>query len=844
MADPWFIPTATNVYHDQGVTLVGLLPNETLAFYGAVTVIPLAGRCRILEADLVAHVTNPSELTSNLLTEAITLGKVTIYPCFAPTSHAMLTVQAIPGRITDQGECMTSTTTKGNNIPDLDLEMVTRVFSAWVVGSGDSVSEFHRRAAQWACVVALQGLPVELGAWNPEHVGSMYRNYYFPPRQTSSALSREKPVPASKKRLVDTDFVDGDRDESTEKRHRAEPAVSPELRQEHYTSLELSDRPVEANASQKENGGDNKGSDQGSSSVYSACEDALDHSSDTPLVETVEEKDATSARCPPGQGNIDYTPLLSLPHFIPLCEDSATTRVTNINSQWRCTMDKICEYSRCRNNQSSRPLQILVAGSKGVGKSTYLRCLVNRLLATHPRVAVIDTDLGQAEFSPPGMISLNVVTDLLLGPSFTHLLTPYYAHCFGDNSPRNNPDEYVAAISSLYHVYCQELAVNPSPASDPSYTSCAIPLVINTHGWVKGLGYSLLLDIVGLMNLTHTVVLSTPSSRDTQEFPKVFIAHLRTTYPELAVWNVINGFLGRENGVPIKQATELRQLAHISYFYSRPPSAEVSRQLLTGQTNYEDVSLSALPVEEQENSAMIRVGHTGQRSMGSLPRWSFDIPLSRVRPYAVDWTRFVFYFPFDDVPVSQMLYALNGTIVGLLAKVGHQTAPVDEPGLTMDKSDSESPQGGFHDKDSTPKISKPTVDDGKPQVYHCHPPLSVYACVGYALVRSINPSDRQFHLLTPVPPSLLVNVTGLVKPSYTVSELPREVWSHGTSGLTSAKEERNPTAPNDTQDSPVLPQSTQTYLRHLLGSTPSARLLTFAPYLTMAPREGLGSQPR
>ncbi|KAJ1961090.1 Polynucleotide 5'-hydroxyl-kinase grc3 [Dispira parvispora] len=824
MADHRFIPTATNVYYDQGVTLVGLLPNETLTFHGAVTVIPLAGQCRILEADLIAHVTNPSELTSDRLTEAIGLDKLTSYPCFAPTSHAMLTLQAIPNCFSEQESCLASTATKGHPIQDIDL--VARVFSAWAVG------EFHHRAAQWACVVALRELPGVLGAWNPAHVGSMYQSYYSPSMQLSPVLSQEKSVAVSKKRLASADFVDGDHEENTGKRRRAAPAVSPELRLDNDASLEVSGRSVEANASQKENGSSIEGSNRISSTMESAYDAKLDHSFDTPSVEPVDEKDGTLARCPTDQGNLDYTPLLHLSHFVPLCNDSTTTRVTNINSQWRSTMDKICEDSH--NNEPLRPLKVLVTGAKGVGKSTYLRCLVNRLLATHPCVAVIDTDLGQAEFSPPGMVSLNVVTNPLLGPSFTHMLTPYYAHCFGDNSPRDNPDEYLAAIASLYHVYCHELAGHPSPESDSTDSSCAIPLVINTQGWVKGLGYSLLLDMVDLISLTHTVIISTPSSRDTQEFPKVFTTHLHTTYPGLTVWTVKNSLLGRENNVPIKQATELRQLAQMSYFYSRPPSARVSRQLLKVQTN----------AEEKDDCMMAHIGHTDQRSGSSLPRWSFDMPLSRVRPYTVDWTRFVFYFPFDDVPISQMLYALNGTIVGLLVKVGPQNDPADEPGLTMDISDSESSHSSTCEEDFAPEISEQTAQ-GKPQVYHCHPPLSEYACVGYALVRSINPTDRQLHLLTPVPASLLVNVTGLVKPSYTVGELPREIWTHGTSGLTHTKEVRNPaTADDDTQVSPVLPQSTKTYLRHLLGSTSSARLLACAPYLTMVPREGLGSQSR
>ena len=46
----------------------------------------------------------------------------------------------------------------------------------------------------------------------------------------------------------------------------------------------------------------------------------------------------------------------------------------------------------------------MVAGGKGVGKSTFLRFLVNRVLAeVGAPVLVVDLDPGQAEFTVPGL---------------------------------------------------------------------------------------------------------------------------------------------------------------------------------------------------------------------------------------------------------------------------------------------------------------------------------------------------------------------------------------------------------------------------------------------------------
>ena len=44
-----------------------------------------------------------------------------------------------------------------------------------------------------------------------------------------------------------------------------------------------------------------------------------------------------------------------------------------------------------------------VCGPKGVGKTTFCRFLVNSLLNYHPVVAFLEADVGQCEFTPPGL---------------------------------------------------------------------------------------------------------------------------------------------------------------------------------------------------------------------------------------------------------------------------------------------------------------------------------------------------------------------------------------------------------------------------------------------------------
>jgi polynucleotide 5'-hydroxyl-kinase GRC3/NOL9 len=70
------------------------------------------------------------------------------------------------------------------------------------------------------------------------------------------------------------------------------------------------------------------------------------------------------------------------------------------------------------------PQHLAIYGGKGVGKSTLSCWSVNRILEFVPEVLYIDLDPGQAEFTPPGLISLVLVTEPLVGPNFTHLKQP------------------------------------------------------------------------------------------------------------------------------------------------------------------------------------------------------------------------------------------------------------------------------------------------------------------------------------------------------------------------------------------------------------------------------------
>ena len=159
----------------------------------------------------------------------------------------------------------------------------------------------------------------------------------------------------------------------------------------------------------------------------------------------------------------------------------------------------------------SKPPVLLVKGQKNSGKSTFSRSLANRLCSRYAvrhgcglrtrlldsryrRVAFLECDLGQSEFTPGGMVALNVIEQHVFGPPFTHPTLPYKAHYLGAHNPRSSPSRYLHAIQALVEVYRLDLQF-ATPFVDieeeDNRIADVIPLVVNTMGWTKGLGIDL-----------------------------------------------------------------------------------------------------------------------------------------------------------------------------------------------------------------------------------------------------------------------------------------------------------------------------------------------------------------
>ncbi|CAE6391249.1 unnamed protein product [Rhizoctonia solani] len=370
------------------------------------------------------------------------------------------------------------------------------------------------------------------------------------------------------------------------------------------------------------------------------------------------------------------------------------------------------ELGSAANHPYDTPV-VLVRGSKNSGKSTFSRLLANNLTGRYHRVAFIDCDLGQSEFTPAGMVSLNVLEAPIFGPPFTHTSSPRHAHFVGGNSPKTSPSHYLEALGDLAQRYQLEIKYSESLEEriiedGSTKITDSVPLVINTQGWVKGLGADLLQSIEGLFSPTHIVDFQhsrVPSSLEPfQARPQSFLEHSRQDLSTNSHQLIKLLPMLPSSRSPRFSAADLRSLALASYFYGR---------------NYKD---------------------KGTDQGGLSTRWDTSLSIRDAAPIAVDihsgLENITIIAPAgDDVVQADLPRAIVCGLVGLVVSESLSTQP--ETVYT---------QGGLP------------------------PPPHSSRCVGLGFVRGA--SATHLHLLTPVPASQLRLCRALV-----LGELTMPVWA-------------------------------------------------------------------
>lgn len=142
----------------------------------------------------------------------------------------------------------------------------------------------------------------------------------------------------------------------------------------------------------------------------------------------------------------------------------------------------------------------MIVGGKGVGRSTFMRYLINKNLRNFEKILLIDLDIGLPEMFVPQTVSATIITEPLLGPGYLQNTTPYKAYLFGDVNVLVSPIKYLKCVLKLLkHCSCRD-------------ELRSMPWVINTMGYSHGFGLELIAAILRALNPTDLIQIQSSKS--------------------------------------------------------------------------------------------------------------------------------------------------------------------------------------------------------------------------------------------------------------------------------------------------------------------------------------------
>ncbi|KAF9381501.1 Polynucleotide 5'-hydroxyl-kinase grc3 [Podila verticillata] len=430
----------------------------------------------------------------------------------------------------------------------------------------------------------------------------------------------------------------------------------------------------------------------------------------------------------------------SVPGFHPILAPTDSIAALKIPNTWQDAIQTLVDSTVDENGaRVKRPPVAVVCGGKKMGKSTFSRLILNRMLNRYRKVAFLECDIGQSEFTPVGMVALHVIETPALGAPFTHPRQPYRAFYVGNSTPRDDPDYYISCVKELVKTYYGQVSHTRTWAEDEEddYHSDDdedehIPLIVNTQGWIKGMGYDLLLQLLEYTAPSHIFGFHSPSSGDSN-LPQSFFETLREQARAAG--------RDRPPGFSYVAAVVLGDESNLSPFTKYHPA------------DHRALALLSYFYQKQQD---ISSGSTAQAVSSQALQWDFSQALVVRRPWCWDWAQAKgVWVLFDQVPPSQILHVLNGSLIALTGD--KETREEIENDLS----------GASTGTQSASTADLPTETLIPPNYFplgqYPPPPPEHTTCHGLAIIRSIQPSTRTLHILTPTPLFKLQKCNGIVK---------------------------------------------------------------------------------
>ncbi|KAI1098092.1 hypothetical protein F4804DRAFT_137856 [Jackrogersella minutella] len=220
------------------------------------------------------------------------------------------------------------------------------------------------------------------------------------------------------------------------------------------------------------------------------------------------------------------------------------------------------EIAKIANSSDSKPCSVMITGPKSSGKSTFGKILANRFITdqlngserrAHCGVAVLDLDPGQPEYCVAGQVSLVLLTEPVISPSFCRPLPDLEtqkirSHALASISPASDPELYLEAAEDLMTHYRNALG--------------RFPLLINTPGWIQGTGLDLLTSLITKLRPTEVIYMSESGPIDVVE-----------TLQESCKVTGFSTLPSQASQLTSRTAAHFRSMQTMSYFHAEARSA-------------------------------------------------------------------------------------------------------------------------------------------------------------------------------------------------------------------------------------------------------------------------------
>ncbi|XP_010256382.1 PREDICTED: protein CLP1 homolog [Nelumbo nucifera] len=148
-------------------------------------------------------------------------------------------------------------------------------------------------------------------------------------------------------------------------------------------------------------------------------------------------------------------------------------------------------------NTSQGP-RVIVVGPTDSGKSTLSAMLLSWAAKQGWKPTFVDLDIGQGFITIPGCIAATPI-EMPIDPVEGIPLDMPLVYFFGHTTPSANADLYKVLVKELSRTLERQFAGNAE--------SRAAGMVINTMGWIEGVGYELLLHAIDAFNANVILVL-------------------------------------------------------------------------------------------------------------------------------------------------------------------------------------------------------------------------------------------------------------------------------------------------------------------------------------------------